>query len=870
MAVRSFVCPFVLLFVALWPSAVCAQLHGYEALSDWNSLAEFKPGITAGIVSTYDRDGGNRDYNWYEWPEGFQDSMLQVEESIPTRIVTLAGPGVLTRFQMPHATANQAFTVKMTVDGTVRIDTNSDAFLDGLYLGALYGDAGGKSPLVNTLIGGQVSYEPIAFQNSLVIESNNVRRVPSEPWRPWRHYYQYNYHQLPAGTLVTPYDGSLTEPPEPHPQSTARNNVISMINQVGSNPAGLPIATILGAPGQSIPGGATLTLADLAGSGQVRRLNLKMTGATDTDTGATDTDLDGLRLRVRYDDQPEHAVDVPVAHFFGAGHERAPYKSLPLGTDGPDGFYSYWPMPYRRRVVVELINTTGEPIAIDSASVEYESASVPADRCYLHAAYNEELTSAGQADYQILDAAGSGHYVGSLLYVARDGTSRTILEGDDIIVVDGDHVLYGTGLEDGYNGGYYFNHVAVQSDDGDVPNPESGTGPYHGLLHMDDEDFGDTSFRSDQYRWLVPDYVPFTESVNATVENYGKGADVLFGSTAFYYLLPELVTLRWTGAVGNTWDINQTANWARDATPLTYCDGDRIVFDDTAAAAPLIHLAATVYPASVLVDNETVNIEFGGPGSIAGSCELTKSGSAALTIATANAYTGQTRINAGAMVVASDSALGAGAVTLGDTTGSTDASLLVAGAFTVDRNITVQDDGSGSSTRTLGGSNTSGTAVFAGNITLEADLTLTAAPGGAVRLAGALDNSDGNTLTKVGDGTAVFDGLQTHGPHALLAVEAGTVTLNTDAGTDSEAWLSISLTNAELTFGCDQHLDTLAIGYGGKVAFAGARVVVLKHLVMGGVDLGATTMTPEPATLWLLAPGVFVMFRRRRREVAAN
>jgi len=537
MAVRSFVCPLVLVFVAFWPSAVCAQLHGYEALSDWNSLPELKTGITAGIASTYDRDGGkDQDYNWYEWPEGFQDSKLQGEESIPTRIVTLAGPGVLTRFQMPHAAANQAFTVKMTVDGTVRIDTNSDVFLDGSYLGGLYGDVGGKSPLVNTLIGGQVSYEPIAFQNSLVIESNNFRYEEGMAFAKWHHFYQYNYHQFPAGTLVTPYDGSLTEPPDPHPQSTARNNVISMITQVGSNPAGPPIATVLDTPGQSIPVGATLTLADLAGSGQVRRLNLKM-------TDATDAELDGLSLRVRYDGGQENAIKVPVSHFFGAGHERAAYKSLPLGTEGPDGFYSYWPMPYRQRVVIELVNTTGAPVTIASAAVEYESGSVPADSCYLHAAYNEELTSAGQPSYQILDATGSGHYVGSLLYVARDGTSRTILEGDDIIVVDGDHVLYGTGLEDGYNGGYYFNHVAVQSDDGDVPNPESGTGPYHGLLHMDDVDFGDESLRSDQYRWLIGDYVPFTESVNVTIENFGEGADVLFGSTAFYYLLPEPATL---------------------------------------------------------------------------------------------------------------------------------------------------------------------------------------------------------------------------------------------------------------------------------------------------------------------------------------
>ncbi|HUU90438.1 MAG TPA: DUF2961 domain-containing protein, partial [Phycisphaerae bacterium] len=826
----------------------------YEALSDWNSLAELKTGITAGIASTYDQSGGNLDYNWYEWPEGFQDSRLQVEESIPTRVVTLAGPGILSRFQMPHAAANGAFTLKMTVDGTLAIDTNSDAFLDGSYLGALYGDAGGKSPLATALVGGQFSYEPIAFQESLVIESNNFRN--SGDWAKSHHYYQYNYHQFPAGTSVTPYTGSLTAA-----QQAARTSVITMIDQVGSNPAGPPIATVLDAPGQSIPAGATLTLADLAGSGQVRRLNLKM-------AAATDTDLDGLRLRVRYDDQPENAIDVPVAHFFGAGHERVPYKSLPLGTDGPDGFYSYWPMPYRRGVVIELVNTTGAPVTIGSAAVEYEPGLVPADRCYLHAIHREETTSAGQADYQILNAAGSGHYVGSLLYVARDGTSRNILEGDDIIVVDGHHVLYGTGIEDGYNGGYYFNHVLDQSDDGDVPDPESGTGPYSGLLHMDDQDFGDTSFRSDQYRWLIPDYVPFTESVNATVENYLKGADVLFGSTAFYYLLPEAGTLVWTGAAGNTWDGGQAANWSQGGSPRAYWDGDHVIFDDTAPGSPLVEITDTVTPGSVLVDGDAVHFEFAGAGSIAGPCGLTKNGGGALTIATSNAYTGETRINAGTLLVAAEDALGASAVRLGDTTGSNDASLLAAVALTVDRDVTVQDDGSGAPGRTLGGTHTAGAAVFSGRIAMEADLFLTAEPGGTVQLAGALDNPDGHTLTKIGGGTAVVDCIQTHGPGALLEIEEGTVYLNTDAGSAGAANLRVSVTGAELHVGSDQHLETLAISDGGLVRFTGAHTVVVKHLVMDGVDFGAATLTPEPATLALVTLGGLAALVRRRGKQA--
>jgi hypothetical protein len=150
--------------------------------------------------------------------------------------------------------------------------------------------------------------------------------------------------------------------------------------------------------------------------------------------------------------------------------------------------------------------------------------------------FSEENTVLGQAHHQLLSVSGRGHYVGDLLYVQRIGTSRDILEGDDVIVVDGVRTLFGTGMEDAYNGGYYYNHVLVQTDDGDLPSPEFGIAPYHGLLHMDDADFGDAFFRADQYRWLIGDYVPFNQSIEVRMENHGGRADVLFGSTAFYYL----------------------------------------------------------------------------------------------------------------------------------------------------------------------------------------------------------------------------------------------------------------------------------------------------------------------------------------------
>jgi autotransporter-associated beta strand protein len=136
----------------------------------------------------------------------------------------------------------------------------------------------------------------------------------------------------------------------------------------------------------------------------------------------------------------------------------------------------------------------------------------------------------------------------------------------------------------------------------------------------------------------------------------------------------------------------------------------------------------------------------------------------------------------------------------------------------------------------------------------------------ALTLAGPIDNSAGLTITKIGPGAVDFDGPQTYGPGAWLDVFDGTVNLGWGAGSASAADLSIRVTDAVLNFECNQYLDTLSIGDGGKVAFAGAHVVVLKHLVMGGIDFGATTLTPEPATLGLLVLGSLLLVRCRRRR----
>jgi len=242
------------------------------------------------------------------------------------------------------------------------------------------------------------------------------------------------------------------------------------------------------------------------------------------------------------------------------------------------------------------------------------------------------------------------------------------------------------------------------------------------------------------------------------------------------------------------------------------------------------------------ISDGAADVDLDIPAVISGGGGLLKMRSGTLTLAATNTYTGETLIEGGTVLVSAPNALGASAVRLGDTTGLSDAALLVAGQYTVDRPVTVQDDGSGSAVRALGGTNSAGTALFCGDVTLKANLTLTAEPGGEVQLTGALLNSGGKTVTKVGGGAAILAGAQTHGPGARLVAEAGTVRLDTDAGS-AGANLSVSATGAALDFGSSQHLAALSLAAAtAQLASGGGMVLVTRTLAVapGGAALDVT------------------------------
>ncbi len=500
---------YLALLFALLARAACATTPGYADYLAWSDWARVEPETYAGLASSWDRTGGHFDANQYESPPGL------VLEDLGVVAATLTGPGVVDRVWMTHAAASQPFAIRMYFDGetTPRLETTSDALL-----GAAYSFF--AAPFVTTFAGGQVSYEPIPFRESLRIETENR----SGRW----HWYQYNYRRLPPSTDVESWTGALD--PE---TADARLAATALFESVGDHPAGFSATAFrLSLSASEVAAGDSRALLEATGPGTIRWIGLMR-------PAATDADLDGLHLRVTYEGYYAPAIDAAVSDFFGAGHGRAPYKSMPIGTDSPDGFYCYWPMPFHDAAKVELVNASAFPIRVDSAFVEVEPGDPGPIAGHFHAEVKDYFRPSGDQWNVLLARNGTGHYVGNFLFVEQDYASHSFLEGDDLVIVDGADSLCGTGLEDAYNGGSYYNRVTNPLPEPEGVSPPFAFRPLCGILRVE-KTTSPPYARADQFRWRIADRVPFRSALAVLVQTgYGRVLSH-WRSVVFWYELPQV------------------------------------------------------------------------------------------------------------------------------------------------------------------------------------------------------------------------------------------------------------------------------------------------------------------------------------------
>jgi hypothetical protein len=260
--------------------------------------------------------------------------------------------------------------------------------------------------------------------------------------------------------------------------------------------------------------GATRTIAALTGPGVI--VSFWATIATKDKYF-----LRSILLRMYWDDEKYPSVEAPIGDFFGTGFQYKQYLTPYIGMSS-GGYYCYFPMPYNKSARIEIVNQSSLEVNSFYYHIDYQQLQRPLDpsMAYFHAQWRRETRCDRSKNYTILEAEGTGHFVGLNLSMQSYENGMQYLEGDELVTVDGEMPpsIRGTGTEDYFNSGWYFTTGEFAA-------------PYHGLIVKDD-----SLNRIAAYRLHILDAIPFTKSIRFDIEHGTENAERAdYSSTAYWY-----------------------------------------------------------------------------------------------------------------------------------------------------------------------------------------------------------------------------------------------------------------------------------------------------------------------------------------------
>jgi hypothetical protein len=242
--------------------------------------------------------------------------------------------------------------------------------------------------------------------------------------------------------------------------------------------------------------------------------------------------LASLVLRMTWDDATKPAIAVPLGSLFGQQPQLADFETLPMIVR-TSGNYSTMtlslPMPFASHVHLELANTG---TIAQSAMVHVEGTQgvvENAGRLHVDTTTRQAPMQPGTR-FPIATLSGKGRYVGAMLFLEgqADTTPPTsplnFLEGDHVLTVDGELVGHGTGTEDFFDAGWYFEGGPFSS-------------PFAAMLSITPQT--QTPGQVTAVRWQVmSDAVDFQRSLALGLE-YGSNRPstaIQYSAVSFYYL----------------------------------------------------------------------------------------------------------------------------------------------------------------------------------------------------------------------------------------------------------------------------------------------------------------------------------------------
>ncbi len=483
----------ILVVVLSTGSALASQVYGLERMERFDLLPYLLKGTQVRQVSSYDRSGGNDD--------GFNGtySSLYVDENGEYVLFDEVGAGCLYRFWMTYGTtpADYAdYRLRFYFDNETvpRLDLSIADFFDG---------AG--EPLEFPLVGsfnksshGCYCYLPFPYRKRLKVT------LSGKPL-----FYQMTYHRLASAEGIVSWIGN---------EDTAM--VLDQWNNVGTDPK-LTVSNLTVSGSVSVaPGGASV-LFNSEGAGVIQSIKIDP-------SPATESILTNVWIEMNWDAGTSE-VSVPLGDFFGSGKGQVNVASLPIGMKTSGFWYCFFPMPYWESAEIRLINKGDSALATSPFEIQYSTnAYRRADVGCFHALFREESVTNNGCDICFIDEKGRGQIVGLSLLMESSGAGgymdMNYLEGDERVYVDGSRspCIYGTGTEDYFNSGWYFNKGTFNL-------------PYHG--HPWRDQFHDDEPNYTQaFRFHISDTIPFNQSVKFGMEHGdGNASPGTYSSVVYYY-----------------------------------------------------------------------------------------------------------------------------------------------------------------------------------------------------------------------------------------------------------------------------------------------------------------------------------------------
>ncbi len=445
------------------------------------------------MYASTDPSGGNDDFNNFYGP-GTEPGWVT--------LVDLTGPGCIRRFWMTGT--DPGHPVRIYIDGEKK--PSIEAPIDDLFgLTAPW-----TPPLAQYVNMCYYSYIPIPYQKSIRIETREPNVHPF--WGPRRIFFQIAAETFAPNIRVESYPQTFSESQRTAAQETAAAWANALENRTIPFPADTPV--------QFIAPGTRTTLLALNGAGTLREWRIH---AAPDDSAAwsrvAQEDLwQDLVVRVYYDNQTFPSIEAPLGSFFANAWRKRAYGAWWF-TSSEDGFACRLPMPFASALRLEIENGADLPVKIRLHGIT--SPDRPAGAGYLHSEFRRSGPATGQP-HIITRINGRGKFLGCFLGVTGLDQSWWILEGDERMWVDGQTrpVWEGTGLEDYFNGGWYYR------------------GSVFGALNAS---FERAPFRVAQFRHQHPDPVAFQRSFAMDFERMndertGQPVKGWFDSVAYFYL----------------------------------------------------------------------------------------------------------------------------------------------------------------------------------------------------------------------------------------------------------------------------------------------------------------------------------------------